>query len=74
MNNMNTMRLAYHYAQINLETGECVACFTCSYEIPLPNYIRIPSYKGEYVGLFYNQQDGLWYTDGSFTVLTDGFN
>lgn len=68
---MNIQRLAYHYAQILLETGECVACFTCSYEITEPDYIQIPSYRDEYVGTYYNFNDGKFYYDSDYTQLFD---
>lgn len=67
-------RLMYNYAKINLSTGECVGCKTYSYEINNPAYIPVPSISNGYVGKYYNQQDGLWYTDGTFTVLADGLN
>ena len=67
-------RLAYNYAKINLTTGECVGCMTFSYEINNAAYIPVPTISNGYVGSYYNQQDGLWYTDGTFTVLADGLN
>lgn len=60
-------RLAYHYAQIDLVTYECVGCFTCSYQINDPEFIQIASYKDEYVGTFYNPADGLFYYDSEYT-------
>lgn len=65
---MNIKRLAYHYAQIILETGECVACYTCSYEINEPDCIRIPSYRDEYVGTYYNFDDGKFYYEPEFVT------
>lgn len=67
-------RLAYNYARIIVETGECVGCKTYSYEIIDNRYIPVPQALSAYVGSYYNQQDGLWYTDGTFTVLADGLN
>ena len=68
---MNIQRLAYHYAQIDLITYECVSCFTCSYEITDPDFIQIPSYRGEYVGTYYNPNDGLFYYDPEYTQVFD---
>ena len=60
--------LQYTYAKINLETGECRGCMTCSYEINNPAYILVPLVDGDYVGKYYNQQDGHWYADAAFSV------
>ena len=67
-------RLAYNYARIIVETGECIGCKTYSYEIINDAYIPVPSIAGDYVGKYYNRTTGLWYTDGTFTVLADGLN
>ena len=69
-----SMLLEYRYAIINLETGECLACMTFSYEIINDAYIPVPHGDNSYRHSFYNQQDGLWYTDGTFTVLAEGLN
>lgn len=68
---MNIQRLAYHYAQIDLTTYECVGCFTCSYQIVDPEFIQIDSYKGEYVGTYYNPTDGNFYYDPEYTQIFD---
>ena len=61
-----SVNLQYCYAQIELDTGRCHACFTCSYEIPLPEYIPIPT-TGDYVNKYYNLNgDKLWYHDSLF--------
>ena len=66
--------LEYTYAKIDLETGRCKSCMTCTYEINNAAYILVPYVTNDYVGKYYNQQDGLWYTDGTFSVLADGLN
>ena len=71
---MDKKRLQYRYAVINLSTGECLACATFSYEIINDAYIEVPHGNNNYVGSYYNQQDGLWYTDGTFGVLAEGLN
>lgn len=68
-----SQNLQYVYAQINVSTGECLACATTSYEINHPAYILVPT-MGDYVGKFYNQEDGLWYTTGDFSELAEGLN
>lgn len=63
---MNIQRLAYHYAQINLGTNECIACFTCSYEINMDGFVAISSYHDDYVGKYYNFDDGLFYCEPEY--------
>lgn len=61
--------LQYNYAKISLDSGLCTSCFTCSYEIPLPEYIPIPT-TGDYVDKYYNiNGDQMWYWDAEFTQL-----
>lgn len=63
-------RLQHNYAQIDPETFECVACFTCTYEIPLPEYISVPVADPDYYGKYYNMNgDKRWYYDQGFTQL-----
>lgn len=62
-------RLQYTYAKINLETGRCSSCMTCSYEINNPAYILVPAVS-EYAGKYYNiNGDQMWYHDAAFTQL-----
>jgi hypothetical protein len=68
------VNLEFKYAIINLSTGECLACMTFSYEIVNDAYIPVPHADDDYVGLYYNQQDGIWYEDSGFTVVAEGFN
>lgn len=63
---MSTRRLQYNYATIDLETGECIACATYSYEINNPAYIAIPRAYDVYVGKYYHE--GAWYEDAEFTI------
>lgn len=72
--NERSLNLEYRYAVINLSTGECLGCMTCSYEIINDAYISVPHGNNDYVGSFYNQQDGLWYTTADFSELADGLN
>lgn len=65
-----SVNLQYNYAQIDLETGECVMCGTFSYEINHPAYIAIPEVTDEYAGKYYNLNgDQMWYHDQGFTQL-----
>lgn len=64
-----SMLLAYNYCKIDIETGKCLFCATYSYEIPLENYIAVPTATDDYQGKYYNQADGLWYWDAEFTQL-----
>ena len=70
-NNVIEPRLQYNYAKIRLDSGLCVGCMTYSYEINNAAYIPVPRARDEYVGKYYNQQDGLWYYDAQFTQIFD---
>lgn len=63
-----SINLQYNYAQIDLETCQCVGVFTSSYEIPLPDYIAIPNADECYQDKYYNPSTDLWYEDASFTI------
>lgn len=65
-----SVNLQYNYAQIDLTTFRCVGCFTCSYEIPLPEYIEVPVADSNYHNKYYNiNGDQMWYWDAEFTQL-----
>ena len=66
--NTKSVNLQYHYAQIDEETGRCVSCFTCTYEIPLSNYILIPDASNDYLDKYYNPSTDLWYIDSDMTI------
>ena len=61
--------LQYNYATIDLETGECLFCRTYSYEIPLPEYIEVPTATDDYTGKFYDFETELWYVDSAKTIV-----
>lgn len=70
INNNNERRLQYHYAQINPQTYQCIGCFTCSYEIPIPEeYILIPRYSNDYLDKYYNPADGLFYYEPEYVTV-----
>lgn len=72
MNTTNNIqpRLQNNYAQLDTSTFRCVACFTCTYEIPLWNYIAVPEASGDYCDKYYNYNgDQKWYWDADFTQL-----
>lgn len=64
-------RLQYAYCQINLETGECTACMTTSYQINMAGYILVPRANDAYIGKYYNFEDGNFYYDPEFTQIFD---
>lgn len=64
------INLQYNYAQIELDTGRCHSCFTCSYEINDPEYIPVPYTTNDYANKYYNLNgDQMWYWDAEFTQL-----
>lgn len=69
-----SVNLQYSYAKINLSTGLCTSCFTCSYEIPLEDYIPVPFASDNYIGKYYDQSTGIWFEDADFTIEADGLN
>ena len=63
---MTERRLQYNYAGIDLDTGRCHSCITCSYEINDPAWIAVPRRYDSYVCKYYH--DGNWYSDAEFTT------
>lgn len=64
------INLQYNYAQIDLDTCECVGVLTSTYQIPLPDYIEIPVYTDDYYEKYYNLNgDQKWYWDADFIQL-----
>ena len=65
-----SQQLQYNYAQLELPSCKCIATFTSSYEIPLPEYVEIPIFTSEYDDKYYNLYgDQMWYWDADFTQL-----
>ncbi len=62
-----SVNLQYNYAHINTETGLCDGCMTFSYSFTHLEWVEVPT-LGDYVGKYYNQTDGKWYSDSEFTV------
>lgn len=60
-------RLGYTYAIID-ENNRCYACRTYNVEIPLDNYIPVPSLNDDYYGKYYNRADGKWYYEPEFVT------
>ena len=52
------MRLAYKYAEIIISTGECIGVVTSSYELTGEEYILIPTYNEDYLGIYYIDAEG----------------
>lgn len=62
---------AYNYAVIDLTTGECLQVITRTSALDTeanPQLIEIPTCYEDYIGNYYNQADGKWYTDAAFTT------
>lgn len=56
----------HNYAEIDLETGECIGVLTTTAEINDPHLIEIPVYDDEYGGKYYI--NGNWYEDAEGTI------
>lgn len=68
MENVNTIqpRMYYKYAEIDLETGECVGIITRSAPLNNPALIPIAVDDDEYFGKYY--LNGSWYEDAAGTI------
>lgn len=66
MENTIQPRLYYKYAEIDLETGECLGIMTTTREIDNPAMIAIPVEDDEYIGKYYI--NGAWYVDAAGTI------
>lgn len=63
-------RLAYTYCILD-ENNRCVGCRTCSYEVPLDNYILVPRLNDNYLDKYYSYETGLFYYDAECTQVFD---
>ena len=72
-NNSKSVNLPYNYAVLN-ENNCCVSSRTCSYEIPLDNYISVPNADDDYIGHYYSYETDLWYEDSLCTIEADDIN
>lgn len=59
-------RLAYNYAEIDLDTGECIGVMSSTREKTGVQYIRIPHYNEDYMEKYY--LNGAWYEDAEGTI------
>lgn len=59
-------RLYYKYAEIDLETGECVGLITRTAPLNNPALIPLEVYDEEYFGKYYI--NGNWYEDAEGTI------
>ena len=60
-------RLAYIYAEIDLETGMCVGVMTTTTNREdYPEYVEIPTLTEEYLFKYYI--NGAWYEDAEGTI------
>lgn len=65
-NNMIEPRLYYKYAQIDVETGECIGVRTRTSPINNPALIPIEVEDSNYVGKYY--LNGSWWEDAAGTI------
>lgn len=59
-------RLYYMYAEIEVETGECIGVRRSTEFITHPALVRISVYDTNYVGKYYI--NGSWYEDAAGTI------
>lgn len=59
-------RMYFKYAEIDLETGECLGIRSQSYELNNPALIPIPVNDTNYIGKYYI--NGNWYEDAEGTI------
>lgn len=59
-------RLAYNYAEIDLDTGECIGVISSTRVKNGEQYIPIPSYNEDYMEKYY--LNGNWYEDAAGTI------
>lgn len=65
-----SINLQYNYAIID-ENYCCTGCKTCTYEIPLPNFIPVPAINDGYIDKYYNPTDGLFYYEPAYITVFD---
>ena len=65
MMNPKSVNLPYNYAVID-ENYRCTGCGTYSYEVPLDNFIPVEVSSDEYIGKYYNPEDGLFYYEPEY--------
>lgn len=63
---MTEPRLYYFYAEIDVDTGECIGVFRINEVINNPAVIPIPVYDSNYAGKYY--LNGAWYEDAEGTI------
>ena len=59
-------RLYYMYADIDVDTGECIGIRRTTDLINNPALVVIPVYDEDYIGKFYI--NGAWYEDAAGTI------
>lgn len=65
-NNIIQPRLYYKYAEIDLETGECIGVHTMTAPLDHPAMIPIEVRDEEYIGKYYINDN--WYEDAEGTI------
>lgn len=57
----------YIYAEIDLDTNECIAVFSSSTTSSAPCLVELEVKDPEYIGKYYNWNDGKFYYDSAYT-------
>jgi hypothetical protein len=65
-NNAIQPRMYYKYAEIDLDTGECIGVMTRSHPLSNPALIPISVDDNDYIGKYY--LNGSWYEDAAGTI------
>lgn len=60
-------RLAYNYAILD-ENNRCAGVKTYSYEVPLANFIAIPTLNYDYYNKYYDYTSGKWYYEAELVT------
>lgn len=71
--NTKSVNLPYNYAILG-DGNCCVGCRTYSYEVPLSNYIPVPSASNDYIDKYYSFETDLWYIDSAMTIEATEIN
>ena len=67
---MNTKSINLLYNYVIIDENYCVTgAVTYSCEVPLDNYITVSDARDEYIGKYYNSEDGLFYYDTEYTQI-----
>lgn len=66
-----SVNLQFSYVHVVPDTGLCTSSATFSYEINHPEWIAVPYAYSDYVGKYYNFDDGLFYYESEYITVFD---